>query len=79
MRSIYERFSPYFNRDGLIKCLTLYDTLEYTDELWQWQWYENREDLMESIVRDFKAKKIVEHFGKGRKDFLIRKKFFDTT
>lgn len=75
MRATYDRFAPYFNRNGLIKQLTLYETLEYTDELWRWEWYENREDLMEFIVHDFKANKVVEHFAKGRKDFLLRKCF----
>lgn len=72
MRANYDRFAPYFNRNGLIKRLSLYENLEYTDELKRWEWYENREDLMDLIVHDFKTRKVVEHFAKGRKDFLLR-------
>lgn len=68
--SIYEKFAPYRNTDGLMKRLTLYETLEYENPHTRFEWYENRDDLMKRIRRDFKSAEIIEEFHKGRIDSL---------
>lgn len=68
--AIYEKFAPYRNADGLMKRLTLYETLEYENPHTRFEWYENRDDLMRRIKRDFSSTEIVEEFHKGRSDSL---------
>lgn len=69
-RAVLERFAPYKKVDGLIKRLTLYDTLEYENPFYRWEWYENRQDLLEVVKIDFGTKEVEEHFSKGRSDSL---------
>lgn len=71
-RSIYERFANYFNKDGLVKRLSLYKTLTYEEELLRYEWYENREDLLQLIKIDFGSRQTEESFAKGRPDNLKR-------
>lgn len=68
--AIYDKYSPYENKDGLSIRLTIYDTLNYEKALLRWEWYENREDLLEMIKIDFMRKQIEENFSKGRDDSL---------
>lgn len=68
--AIYDKFAPYKNADGLMKRLTLFETLEYENPHTTFEWYENRNDLMKSIKRDLKKCEIVEKFSKGRADSL---------
>lgn len=68
--AIHEKFAPYRNSDGLIRRLTLYETLEYDDAHTRFEWYENRFDLMTCIKRNLKTGEIVEEFKKGRPDSL---------
>lgn len=68
--AIYERFAPYKKKDGLMRRLTYYETLEYEKPYMRFEWYENREDLLETIKIDFREKQIFETFVKGRPDFL---------
>lgn len=68
--AIYEKFAPYRNADGLMKRLTLYETLEYENPHTRFEWYENRDDLMRRIKRDYSSTEIVEEFHKGRSDSL---------
>jgi len=68
--AVYDKFAPYRNVDGLMKRLTLFETLEYQNPLVKYEWYENRGDGMKSIKRDLKTDEIVEEFRKGRPDSL---------
>lgn len=68
--AIYDKFAPYKNADGLMKRLTLFETLEYENPHTTFEWYEHRNDLMKSIKKDSKTCEIVEEFSKGRTDSL---------
>lgn len=74
-RVLLELFAPYLNDDGVIKRLTTYKNLNHTDELCCWQWYQNREDLLETIEKDFETNQIIENYINGRTDSLRRKYF----
>lgn len=68
--AIYEKFAPYRNADGLMKRLTLFETLDYENELTRFEWYENRDDLLKCIKRDKKSGEVIEEFHKGRNDSI---------
>lgn len=68
--AIYEKFAPYTNTDGLMKRLTYYETLDYENPLTKYEWYENRDDLLETITVDLKTNKTAEQFLIGRPDSL---------
>lgn len=68
--AVYEKFAPYRNADGLMKRLTLFETLDYENPQTKFEWYENRDDLMKRVKRDLKTDEIVEEFHKGRADSL---------
>lgn len=68
-----ELFAPYLNDDGVVKRLTQYTNLNYTDEIACWQWYRNREDSLETIEKDFETNQIIENYATGRSDSLRRK------
>lgn len=68
--AIYEKFAPYRNVNGLMKRLTLYQTLDYENPHTKFEWYENRDDLMKNIKRNLLTEEIVEDFHKGRVDSL---------
>lgn len=70
MRAVYERFSPFLMKDGLIKRLRQFDDLEYDDELMCWEWYQQRKDRLNHIEYDWKAHAIVEHYDNHRSDYL---------
>ncbi|XP_055529114.1 coiled-coil domain-containing protein lobo [Wyeomyia smithii] len=69
-RAVYERFAPYSNMIGLVKRLTLYETLEYENPTTRWEWYINRDDLLEMIKHDYESQETEETFAKGRSDSL---------
>lgn len=66
----YEKFAPYKNKDGLIRRLKSFETLEYENPLICLKLYENRDDLMESIRVDLKTNETQEVFATGRSDCL---------
>lgn len=68
-----ELFAPYLNDDGVVKRLTQYKNLNYTDEIACWQWHRNREDSLETIEKDFETNQIIENYATGRSDSLRRK------
>lgn len=76
-RAIYERFQNYYNTDGLMKRLTIYENLNYVGQLRQWQWYENRADLLFLIKIDFVQQQTNQYFDKGRPDKLRRCTYTD--
>lgn len=69
-RAIQECFAPYLNNDGIVKRLTLHKNLDYTEETVLWQWYRNRDDLLEMMEKDFETKKMIEIYRDGRSDSL---------
>lgn len=70
MRAIYERFSPYRKRNGLVVRLTTFDTLNYENALLRWEWFENRKDLLQIIKINFTTKQLEEYFVRGRSDCI---------
>lgn len=70
MRVIYERFTPYRKRNGMIKRLTVFDTLDYKDAQVRWEWFANRRDLLQIIKINFVTKQLEEYFVRGRLDCL---------
>lgn len=69
-RAVYERFAPYVKDDGLVKRLTLFETLDYENPYYRWEWYKNRIDLLQLVKIDFRTKQIEEYFEKGRADAI---------
>ncbi|XP_075155784.1 coiled-coil domain-containing protein lost boys [Haematobia irritans] len=66
----HQRFSPYFNRDGKVIQLTLYNDDGYEEPIMDWAFFENRADMLLEVKNDFKKSKVEEVFGNGRKDNL---------
>lgn len=69
-RIVLELFSPYLNDDGVVKRLTMYKNLDYTEKVCCWQWHRNRDDLLETIEKNFQTNQIVEKYASGRCDSL---------
>lgn len=69
-RVIYERFSPFLNKNGLIKRLRQFAGLDYENELMCWEWYQQRKDRLNQIEYDLKEGTIVEYYANGRSDYL---------
>lgn len=63
-------FAPYLNDDGVVKRLTVFHDLDYSDEKISWRWYRNREDLLDSVEKDNVTKQIIENYANYRPDFL---------
>lgn len=70
MRTRYERFAPFKNKNGLMTRLTTFETLDYEKPLLRYEWYENRLDLLYLIKINYETSEIEEHFIKGRCDSL---------
>ncbi|CAO1418704.1 unnamed protein product [Diamesa tonsa] len=68
--STYEKFAPYKNKDGLMRRSKSFETLEYENPLVCLEFYENRDDLMETIRVDLKTNETQEVFATGRSDSL---------
>lgn len=68
--AIYEKFAPYRNTDGLMKRLTLYETLEYENPTFKYEWYENRNDLLQTITNDISKNEFEKQYLNGRADSL---------
>lgn len=75
-RALLELFAPYLNNDGVIKRLTVYKNLNYTEATNVWQWFRNRDDSLELMEKDFQSKKIIEKYRNERSDGLTSKHFF---
>lgn len=69
-RIIYERFSSFANKTGLIKRISRFSDLDYSIELRRWEWFEARRDCLASTEFDCMQNVVVENYTKGRKDFL---------
>lgn len=75
--AIYEKFAPFKHEDGLMKRLTVYGTLDYEISLMNYEWYDNRVDLMKFVRRDLQAGEDNEEFHKGRNDSLKSLTFYE--
>lgn len=72
-RALLELFAPYLNNDGVMKRLTVFKNLDYTEQTNLWQWLRNRDDSLELIEKDFQTKKIIETYRNERSDGLTSK------
>jgi hypothetical protein len=68
--AIFEKFAPYKNTDGLMKRLTSYETLEYENPTFKYEWYENRSDFLKTIKIDIGKNEFEKQYLKGRPDSL---------
>ncbi|XP_072929741.1 dynein regulatory complex subunit 7 [Epargyreus clarus] len=69
---LLEKFSPYSERDGIIKRLKIFDDYALTISLITYEWYKNRVDKMETVRIDHLKREVREIFGIGRKDHLLK-------
>lgn len=65
-----ERFSPYTQKDGKVKQLTLYADDDYKEPSVRWEYYQNRGDLLRQLKFIYATSDIEETFEKGRNDSL---------
>jgi hypothetical protein len=77
--AVFEKFAPYLYEDGLMKKLTLYETLDYEKPLMIFKWYGNREDNLNFKTEDLETKQCFEEFHKGRIDSLKSLTYNDET
>lgn len=75
--AIHEKFAPFKHEDGLMKRLTVYETLDYQRPVMCYEWYENRVDLMRFVRKNLRTGENLEEFHKGRGDSLKSFMFFD--
>lgn len=75
--AIHEKFAPFKHEDGLMRRLTVYETLDYEKPVMEYMWYENRVDLMRFVRIDLVTGANNEEFQKGRADSLKSCTFFD--
>ncbi|XP_063539032.1 dynein regulatory complex subunit 7 isoform X1 [Cydia strobilella] len=68
---LLEKFAPYFERDGVVKRIMLYDDYALTKSLITYEWFQHRADLMEYVKIDYVKKITYEKFGIGRREHLI--------
>ncbi|KAL0819487.1 hypothetical protein ABMA28_007587 [Loxostege sticticalis] len=69
---ILEKFSPYSERDGIVKRVKIFEDYALTIPLLTYEWYENRVDKMETVKIDHVGREIREIFGIGRRDHLLK-------
>ncbi|XP_053613458.1 dynein regulatory complex subunit 7 isoform X2 [Plodia interpunctella] len=69
---LLEKFSPYSERDGIVKRLSMFEDYALTIPTVTYQWYEQRLDKMLTSRIDHVKKEICETFGIGRRDHLLK-------
>ncbi|KAG6455265.1 hypothetical protein O3G_MSEX009118, partial [Manduca sexta] len=69
---LLEKFSPYSQRDGIVKRIKIFEDYALTVPLITYEWYRNREDLMDTVKIDHVKRVLREIFGIGRKDHLLK-------
>ncbi|XP_047537155.1 dynein regulatory complex subunit 7 [Vanessa atalanta] len=67
-----EKFSPYSERDGVIKRIIIYEDYALSIPLLTYEWYKNRVDKMLTVKIDHLKREVREIFGIGRKDHLLK-------
>ncbi|XP_072742511.1 dynein regulatory complex subunit 7 [Anoplolepis gracilipes] len=63
-----ELYAPYFQMDGLIQRVTVYEDYEYTTPVQCYEKYLNRSDCLTESKKDFTTDTITDFFEKGRLD-----------
>lgn len=63
-----ELYAPYFQMDGLIQRVTVYEDYEYTTPIRCYEKYLNRNDCLTESTKDFNTDTITDFFEKGRLD-----------
>ncbi|XP_075982629.1 coiled-coil domain-containing protein lost boys isoform X2 [Anticarsia gemmatalis] len=69
---LLEKFSPYSERDGIVKRIKIFDDYALTIPVLTYEWYEHRVDKMQSARIDHVKREIKEVFAKGRRDQIIK-------
>ncbi|XP_045502648.1 dynein regulatory complex subunit 7-like [Colias croceus] len=72
---LLEKFSPYSQRDGIIKRIKIFDDYALTVPLLTYEWYKNRVDKMEIMRMDHVKREVREMFGVGRSDHLLKHEY----
>ncbi|XP_047033971.1 dynein regulatory complex subunit 7-like [Helicoverpa zea] len=69
---LLERFSPYSQKDGIIKRVKIFDDYALSVPLITYEWYKQRADKMLTVKIDHNKREIKEIFGIGRRDHLLK-------
>ncbi|XP_045776255.1 dynein regulatory complex subunit 7 [Maniola jurtina] len=69
---LLEKFSPYSERDGIIKRIKIFEDYALNTPLLTYEFYKHRIDKMEIVRIDHIKKEIRETFAVGRSDHLIK-------
>ncbi|RVE53932.1 hypothetical protein evm_001335 [Chilo suppressalis] len=69
---LLEKFSPYSERDGIVKRIKIFDDYALTHPLLTYEYYKNRVDKMETVKIDHLKREVREIFGIGRRDHLLK-------
>ncbi|XP_068549760.1 dynein regulatory complex subunit 7 isoform X1 [Anas acuta] len=60
-----EKWAPYLNKNGLVKCLTVYADLRCTEVVEVKEWFKNREDMLDMRELNKKTQLTTEYFSPG--------------
>ncbi|EFN62109.1 Coiled-coil domain-containing protein 135 [Camponotus floridanus] len=63
-----ELYAPYFQMDGLIQRVTVYEDYEYITPIQCYEKYLNRSDCLTESSKDFNTDTVTDFFKKGRSD-----------
>ncbi|XP_026743316.1 dynein regulatory complex subunit 7-like [Trichoplusia ni] len=69
---LLEKFSPYSQRDGIVKRIKIFDDYALTVPLHTYEFYKQREDKMDTVSIDHVNRMVKETFLGGRKDHLLK-------
>ncbi|NXU82045.1 DRC7 protein, partial [Oreotrochilus melanogaster] len=61
-----EKWAPYLNENGLVKRLTIYEDLNYTEAVEIREWFKNREDLLDKRQVNIQTQVTTDYFSPGR-------------
>ncbi|XP_051166732.1 dynein regulatory complex subunit 7 isoform X2 [Leptopilina boulardi] len=71
-----EQFAPYFNENGLIERVTIYDDYEYTMPIYCYEKYSNRKDKLIKSEKDLDTNMINDFYKRGRPDACKVHRYF---
>lgn len=69
-RVIYDRYQNYYSKDGLVKKLTIFESLDYERQTEEWSFYENRADFLNLMRVDSRSSITRKYYNEGRPDKL---------
>ncbi|XP_071613410.1 dynein regulatory complex subunit 7 isoform X2 [Heliangelus exortis] len=61
-----EKWAPYLNENGLVKRLTIYEDLNYTEAVEIREWFKNRDDLLDMRQVNIQTQVTTDYFSPGR-------------